>query len=300
MDSQGPCCHCGTKQSPLWICGPLDGPVLCNACGIRWTETRTLADPANEEYDNNEEDLESSLIFERINKYIPENEIGLGCMLLKPSPERDSKLLEVNTSGTRNRLTGESSKDDITILKSEPLGVNVKTMGKSGDSSTCHPMITRLKDGTSSGETGSSCPSVEVGVEDLNRSQVESKRPRGRPPKSQESPLWICGPLHRPVLYNACGTRWKETGTLANLTNEQYNNNEEDPERLLIFERINKYIPENKIGVGCMLLKPSPERDHKMDDIIFLKSESRGVSTESTRKSGDNNRCHPMITRLRI
>ncbi|KAI5678504.1 hypothetical protein M9H77_09454 [Catharanthus roseus] len=43
--------------------------------------------------DNGDVDPESVLIFERINKYIPENEIGLGCMLLKlPSfPTKDSK-----------------------------------------------------------------------------------------------------------------------------------------------------------------------------------------------------------------
>ncbi|KAI5677979.1 hypothetical protein M9H77_08929 [Catharanthus roseus] len=252
MGSKGPCCHCGTKQSPFWICGPLDRPVLCNACGTRWKESGTLADPANKQYDNNEEDPESSLIFERINKYIPENEIGLGCMLLKPSPERDSKLLEVNTSGSRNRVTGESSKDDITVLKSEPLGVSAKSTGKSGDNNTYHPMITRLKaqakkDGTLFGESGSSFPSIEVDVQDLNRSQVESKRSRGRPRKSQGRPFffflyrynekssfWISGPLDRPVLCNACRTRWKETRTLANLANGRYNNNE-DPKSLLIF-----------------------------------------------------------------
>ncbi|KAI5677974.1 hypothetical protein M9H77_08924 [Catharanthus roseus] len=145
MGSQGPCSHCGTKQSPLWIFGPPDRPVLCNACGTRWKETGTLVDPANKQNDNNEEDPESSLIFEHINKYISEDEIGLGCMLLKLSPESDSKLLAVNTSGSRNRLTGESSKDDVTVLKSEPLGVSAKSTGKSGDNNTCHPMITRLK-----------------------------------------------------------------------------------------------------------------------------------------------------------
>mmetsp|Transcript_18216 Transcript_18216/g.33259 ORF Transcript_18216/g.33259 Transcript_18216/m.33259 type:complete len:486 (-) Transcript_18216:376-1833(-) len=32
----GPCCHCGTLQTPCWRKGPAEKPILCNACGARW------------------------------------------------------------------------------------------------------------------------------------------------------------------------------------------------------------------------------------------------------------------------
>jgi hypothetical protein len=33
----GKICHeCGTRETPLWRCGPDGGRSLCNACGIRW------------------------------------------------------------------------------------------------------------------------------------------------------------------------------------------------------------------------------------------------------------------------
>ena len=32
----GPCCHCGTEQSPLFRPGPPHAPVLCNACGTQY------------------------------------------------------------------------------------------------------------------------------------------------------------------------------------------------------------------------------------------------------------------------
>ncbi|KAF8014002.1 hypothetical protein BT93_I1764 [Corymbia citriodora subsp. variegata] len=36
MVKQGPCNHCGVKETPLWRHGPMEKPVLCNACGSRW------------------------------------------------------------------------------------------------------------------------------------------------------------------------------------------------------------------------------------------------------------------------
>ncbi|CAN4107671.1 unnamed protein product [Withania somnifera] len=42
MGREGPCFHCGIKQSPLWRYGPPEKPVLCNACGSRWRIRRTL------------------------------------------------------------------------------------------------------------------------------------------------------------------------------------------------------------------------------------------------------------------
>ncbi|GLC75615.1 hypothetical protein PLESTF_001665500 [Pleodorina starrii] len=32
----GPCCHCGTSQTPCWRKGPPEKPTLCNACGSRY------------------------------------------------------------------------------------------------------------------------------------------------------------------------------------------------------------------------------------------------------------------------
>ncbi|WMV12490.1 hypothetical protein MTR67_005875 [Solanum verrucosum] len=36
MGRQGPCLHCGIKQTRHWRPGPPEKPVLCNACGSRW------------------------------------------------------------------------------------------------------------------------------------------------------------------------------------------------------------------------------------------------------------------------
>ncbi|KAI5678513.1 hypothetical protein M9H77_09463 [Catharanthus roseus] len=255
MDSQGPCFHCGTNESPLWIYGPTDKPVLCNACGTKWIETRTLPNLPYKQYDNDQEDPEGLLIFERINKYIPENEIGHGCLLLKRSQEKDSKMLEENTLCSRNLVTGESSKKGDTLSR----------------------------------ETGSSCPCIEVEVQDLNRrSQLD------------KTLIWICEPTGKQVLCNACGTKWIKTRTLPNLPYKQYDNDKDNPKGLLIFESINNYIPQNEIGHGCVLLKPSQEKDSKIDDINNLKSEPMRVSTESTTKSRENNPHHPIVTRLRV
>ncbi|XWS62053.1 hypothetical protein CRYUN_Cryun07bG0178000 [Craigia yunnanensis] len=43
MGKQGPCCHCGVTNTPLWRNGPPEKPVLCNACGSRWRTKGTLA-----------------------------------------------------------------------------------------------------------------------------------------------------------------------------------------------------------------------------------------------------------------
>ncbi|CAI0534690.1 unnamed protein product [Linum tenue] len=43
MGKQGPCYHCGVTSTPLWRNGPLEKPVLCNACGSRWRTKGTLA-----------------------------------------------------------------------------------------------------------------------------------------------------------------------------------------------------------------------------------------------------------------
>ncbi|XP_022758156.1 GATA transcription factor 26-like isoform X1 [Durio zibethinus] len=42
MGKQGPCYHCGVTSTPLWRNGPLEKPVLCNACGSRWRTKGTL------------------------------------------------------------------------------------------------------------------------------------------------------------------------------------------------------------------------------------------------------------------
>ncbi|KAH1232406.1 GATA transcription factor 26 [Glycine max] len=36
MVKQGPCSHCKINFTPLWRNGPVDKPVLCNACGTRY------------------------------------------------------------------------------------------------------------------------------------------------------------------------------------------------------------------------------------------------------------------------
>ncbi|CAI9294302.1 unnamed protein product [Lactuca saligna] len=42
MVKEGPCYHCGIKETPLWRNGPEEKPVLCNACGSRWRTRKTL------------------------------------------------------------------------------------------------------------------------------------------------------------------------------------------------------------------------------------------------------------------
>jgi hypothetical protein len=42
MELQGPCTHCATTYSPQWRRGPVDKPVLCNACGLRYGRTGSL------------------------------------------------------------------------------------------------------------------------------------------------------------------------------------------------------------------------------------------------------------------
>jgi hypothetical protein len=41
---RGPCCHCGTTISSQWRSGPLDKPVLCNACGLYFRKVQSLPD----------------------------------------------------------------------------------------------------------------------------------------------------------------------------------------------------------------------------------------------------------------
>ncbi|TKY71316.1 GATA transcription factor 26 [Spatholobus suberectus] len=36
MVKKGPCLHCGISSTPLWRNGPIEKPVLCNACGSRY------------------------------------------------------------------------------------------------------------------------------------------------------------------------------------------------------------------------------------------------------------------------
>lgn len=38
----GPCNHCGSKHSCCWRRGPLEKPVLCNACGSRYLVKKSL------------------------------------------------------------------------------------------------------------------------------------------------------------------------------------------------------------------------------------------------------------------
>ncbi|GMH45362.1 hypothetical protein BSKO_13319 [Bryopsis sp. KO-2023] len=38
----GPCNHCGRTSSPCWRKGPVEKPVLCNACGARFLVKRSL------------------------------------------------------------------------------------------------------------------------------------------------------------------------------------------------------------------------------------------------------------------
>ncbi|XP_058097224.1 GATA transcription factor 26-like [Magnolia sinica] len=46
MGKQGPCCHCGVTNTPLWRNGPPGKPVLCNACGSRWRTKGSLSNYA--------------------------------------------------------------------------------------------------------------------------------------------------------------------------------------------------------------------------------------------------------------
>eukprot|EP00192_Tetraselmis_astigmatica_P019016 CAMPEP_0117672156 /NCGR_PEP_ID=MMETSP0804-20121206/13744_1 /TAXON_ID=1074897 /ORGANISM="Tetraselmis astigmatica, Strain CCMP880" /LENGTH=255 /DNA_ID=CAMNT_0005480719 /DNA_START=146 /DNA_END=913 /DNA_ORIENTATION=- len=43
----GPCDHCGAVESPQWRRGPVEKPVLCNACGTRYRRTNHLGVPAS-------------------------------------------------------------------------------------------------------------------------------------------------------------------------------------------------------------------------------------------------------------
>ncbi|GMH33093.1 hypothetical protein BSKO_00927 [Bryopsis sp. KO-2023] len=38
----GPCCHCTRTASPCWRRGPPEKPILCNACGTRYSVKRSL------------------------------------------------------------------------------------------------------------------------------------------------------------------------------------------------------------------------------------------------------------------
>ncbi|KAM7251303.1 hypothetical protein ACFE04_023186 [Oxalis oulophora] len=38
----GPCNHCGTYSTPMWRNGPIEKPVLCNACGTRYKNGNSL------------------------------------------------------------------------------------------------------------------------------------------------------------------------------------------------------------------------------------------------------------------
>lgn len=40
--SGGPCDHCGRTASPCWRKGPVEKPLLCNACGARYLVKRNL------------------------------------------------------------------------------------------------------------------------------------------------------------------------------------------------------------------------------------------------------------------
>ncbi len=36
------CAHCGTSQTPCWRKGPVEKPILCNACGARYLTKNSL------------------------------------------------------------------------------------------------------------------------------------------------------------------------------------------------------------------------------------------------------------------
>ncbi|CAL5214330.1 unnamed protein product [Lathyrus oleraceus] len=113
---------------------------------------------------------------------------------------------------------------------------------------------------------------------------------------SLATPLWRQGPPNKPVLCNACGSRYRLKGNLDNyfpkhclpkelgcrndvmknlkfvykrktpmekfhdkLLNElKYEDilHESSLEEVLLFENVNNFIPSNEIGVGAILLKP--------------------------------------------
>lgn len=40
---QAVCVHCGATETPLWRAGPEGPKTLCNACGVRWKKTGSVA-----------------------------------------------------------------------------------------------------------------------------------------------------------------------------------------------------------------------------------------------------------------
>ncbi|XP_039035695.1 GATA transcription factor 26-like isoform X1 [Hibiscus syriacus] len=72
MRKEGPCYHCGVTSTPLWRNGPIEKPVLCNACGSRWRTKGTLTNytplHARVEPDDYEDHRASRLKIISINK----------------------------------------------------------------------------------------------------------------------------------------------------------------------------------------------------------------------------------------
>ncbi|KAL3516163.1 hypothetical protein ACH5RR_023065 [Cinchona calisaya] len=83
-------------QLPVWVNNnvskkkrsTLDQRIISPTERLHQQLCHALEDPKATKESNDDEDV---LIFERINHYIPENEIGLGCMLLK-SPASPTKI----------------------------------------------------------------------------------------------------------------------------------------------------------------------------------------------------------------
>ncbi|KAM3377147.1 hypothetical protein P3S68_009560 [Capsicum galapagoense] len=105
MGKEGPCFHCGLKETSNWRNGPPEKPVLCNACGLRWRTRQTLDD------------------------YIPKHangEIQRSRLPSEMKPARDDQKLEVGV-----RVSGQDGSSACLEVEMN----NVLTIGSAGSAS---------------------------------------------------------------------------------------------------------------------------------------------------------------------
>ncbi|XP_031383453.1 GATA transcription factor 27-like [Punica granatum] len=121
MRKQGPCCHCGAKETPLWRNGPLEKPVLCNACGSRWRIRGTLENyvPKRGHGGGRRRSRKMGYVIHDVNvdKTIPTSTIGTERAIGKGKNTSTSCAMNANRTSeseicTINRSTSESVTSD--------------------------------------------------------------------------------------------------------------------------------------------------------------------------------------------